>query len=67
MYILLVFLLIIIALLVAVNIYMIKFQAKQRHLLLYYNTSKLKIIDIRNILFGPIMSYKVLYTYNDNK
>ena len=49
-YILLVFLLITIALLIAVSIccYLIKYQAKQKHLLPFYNT-KIKQIYIDNI------------------
>ena len=49
-YILLAFLLIITALLITVNIYLIKHQSKQKKLLLLHNTSKLKDIGITNIL-----------------
>ena len=49
-YVLLAFLLITIALLIAVSIYycLIKYQAKQKHLLLFYDT-KLKEVHIDNI------------------
>ena len=49
-YILLVLLLITIALLIAVSIYLIKHRSKQKHLLPYHDTSKLKETDITNIL-----------------
>ena len=51
-YILLGFLLTTATLLIAVSIYcsLIKYQAKQKHLLPYHNTSKLKEIDMNYIL-----------------
>ena len=51
-YISLFFLLITIALLIATSIYcyLIEYRAKQKHLLLFHNTSKLKKISIKNIL-----------------
>ena len=49
-YILLAFLLITITLLIAISIYLIKHQSKQKHLLPYRVTSNLKETDITNIL-----------------
>ena len=49
-YILLSFLLTTIALMIAVSVYHIKCQSKQRHLLPYHDNSKLKEIGITNIL-----------------
>ena len=51
-YILLAFLLITIELIIGVNTYcyLVNYQAKQKHLLPYHGTSKLREIDIENIL-----------------
>ena len=48
-YILLAFLLITIALLISISIYLIKHQSKQKHLLPFHSTNKLKEISINNI------------------
>ena len=44
------FLLLTMASLIAISIYLIKNQSNQKYLLLYHDTSKLKEIDIKNIL-----------------
>ena len=50
LYILLAFLLITIASLITISIYLAKHWSKQKHLLLFHNGSKLKEIDIKNVL-----------------
>ena len=49
-YILLAFLLITIALVIPVSIYLIKHRSKQKYLLPFHNTIKLKELDIKSIL-----------------